>query len=239
MKTKNILILVTAWTVGLLIGLVVALLRLLGRVKVLGLDVRRLKRLMRDTGKGVIFVSNHPSMAETFVIPGLFFPYYLLSPKLMPVSTPDIRFYDAWWFSMIRPTCLPVVRTSAVSGGKFIISMISVLKEGRMAILFAEGGRTYKGMEFRTSGKKRIRRFKEGIDKILERAAPIVVPVWTEGGEGVIPNVDYNDGKGKLPFPRFWRRMSLRFGEPTSFTKEDFPDPVRDLESLVLGLSSR
>lgn len=223
------------------IGIIVALMRLSGRVKAIGFSKRRLKKLMKKTGKGVVFVSNHPSMTETFILPGMFFPEFLFSRMMMPISTPDKRFFNAGWFSLIRPACLSVDRSSSIAGGKLILSMISILKERGMLILFGEGGRTYRESDpdkIKTLGSNKIRHFKEGIDKVFERGLPIIIPIWAEGGERIIPNVDYDGERRWLPFPRLWRKMTLRFGEPVLFEdvgKEKF---ISKLEDMVLGLSA-
>lgn len=246
-----------AWTGGMFIGLIVWVMRFFGRLKVKGLHKRRLRKMMRETGRGAVIISNHPSMTETFITPGLFFPGFLFRADSMPISTPDKRFYNARWFSPIRPTCLSVDRERSAG---FVKAMVERLREKRVVILFAEGGRTYRGNDFKYLGDKRIRRFKPGIDRMLSMGGnkiidkklsveegkpvnrtlgPIIIPAWSEGGESVIPNVDYDGERRWLPFPRLWRKMSISFGKPVLFEDIEGEGLLERLEDMVLALSKK
>lgn len=235
-KLSSVRIFFTAWTIGFVVGVMVFIFRVFGWIKIEGFDIRRLRKMMENTGKGILFMSNHPSMTETFVIPSLFF------PKLFPISTPAIEFYNAWWFALIRPCCIPVVRESKISGGRFIISLSGILNDSRIVVLFPEGGRTYKGEKFKFSSKgKKIRSFKEGILPIFSKSSSMIIPVWIEGGESILPNISYKGKKRGLPFPRLGGKMIVRFGWPFFFNKSDYldyMDSISYLEDQLLNLSS-
>jgi len=66
---------VVAWSIGVLGGLLLWLLRITARVKVEGYNRRKLD----PKDKGLILIHNHPSLWEPALLPFLFFPWYLFS----------------------------------------------------------------------------------------------------------------------------------------------------------------
>jgi 1-acyl-sn-glycerol-3-phosphate acyltransferase len=148
----NIIFIGTTYPIGVILGIMFNLLRLLRRIK-----VHHPERFPHGRGN-VVLVSNHPSLLEPFLLITLFFRDYLFHPfKYGPWSTPDIKnFYNRWFFFWLRPRAIPIPRES--EGGKkdSFNQMKKVLDAGGILILFPEGGRTYKGSDFLYSktGKK-------------------------------------------------------------------------------------
>lgn len=213
-KTKRfqkIMIVVVSWIFGNIAGIILALACMLGIVRIeqcgRGLDKKKLKRMIADSGKGVLMISNHPSGWETVALPALFWPDFLFSWRSMPVSTPKASLYNAKWF-LIKPVCISVIRDDPRAGVDFINAIASALKEKRMVVLFAEGGRTYHGEDLKWRRFKKIRRFKKGVEGILKRGNPLIIMSWVE-------------------------QNTIRFGEPFVYSGES----IECLEDKLLDLS--
>ncbi len=239
---------VAAWSIGLLGGLLFWLLRITNRVKVQGCERRKLD----PKSKGLILIHNHPSLWEPALLPFLFFPWYLFSSRFAPFSVPDKNnYYDKWWFSFLRIVCIPMERGNLKGEVRALRQMQEKLVEGKIIILAPEGGRTFKGEEFKVirEGKidvvkslpeidsgdnKAIRRFKPGIGWLASKNNVEILPVWTEAGERVIPN----EFSFKLPFPRFWRQTRIKIGEPIDLGELSKKEIIELLEDSILKLGA-
>jgi 1-acyl-sn-glycerol-3-phosphate acyltransferase len=239
---------VVAWSIGLLGGLLLWLLRITTRVKVEGYNRRKLD----PKDKGLILIHNHPSLWEPALLPFLFFPWYLFSLRFVPLSIPDKRnYHDKWWFSLFRAVCIPMERGNPKGEARALRRMQEKLLEGRVLILAPEGGRTFKGEEFKVirGGKidvvgslpeidlrknKALRRFKPGVGWLVFNTKAEILPVWTEGGEEVIPN----KFSFKLPFPRFWRQTRLKIGEPLDLGELPKKEITEFLEDSMLKVGA-
>lgn len=232
---------ISAWTIALLASLLFSILRLFGRIKVKGLDWKKIRE-MRERSKsgGIAIVSNHPSMFETLVLPTLFFPRSLFSWKNMPVSTPDIHFFNSWWFAVFRWACIPIPRGHAGGEGRAALTMKDHLSKGGSLVVFAEGGRTYKGSPDEMLFSKtcaRIRPFKTGLASVFEKSDSVILPAWTEGGEKIIPNAEHKGSKRSLSFPRLWGKMTIDFGEPFLFNSLPEIKRMTCLEQRVFAVA--
>ncbi len=237
---QRIKLLLTLWTSGMVAGIVVCLLRLFGRVKVkdIGLyKIMHLWHLMKEK-KGILLICNHPSMAETLVVPTLFFPFYLFFGRFIPISTPDVHFYKSWWFALFRLVCIPISRGEEEASSSALKKMIKILKSGGIIVLFAEGTRTCNVPEekllYSKDKKRKIGPFKGGVGLLFKFAS--VVPIWAEGGEKIMPNLKYEGRKRHLPFPRFWRSMTIRFGDIINPANIDSGNITGALENILLEL---
>lgn len=241
---SNIRLFVVTWSIGFLGGLFLWLLRITARVKIQGYN----RSKFDPKGKGLILVHNHPSLWEPALIPFLFFPWYLFSSRFVPFSTPDkINYHDKWWFSLLRAVCIPIERGNLKGEARALIRMKERLVDGKVLILAPEGGRTFKGEEFKVIKGEKIevlpeldskddivlRRFKPGIGWLVYNSKAIVLPVWTEGGQKVIPN----GPSFKLPFPRFWRQSRIKIGEPLDLEKLSKQEITEFLEDSILKLA--
>lgn len=233
MKERNRL-LVIRWTIGLLGGSIFLFLRATKRVKVQGWDWRKLD----PKDRGLLLISNHLSLWEPALLPFLFFPWYLFSLRFVPFSVVDrVNYYDARWFWPLRSVCEPIERGNPREEIGAIDRMREILNQGKILILYPEGGRTFKGTEFKflNSGKK-IRKFPQGIRRLFLDTQPMVLPVWIEGGDKVISNKLFFPRFPHFPLPRLWRQTRIKIGE--SFRLEGIPkkEIVVNLEDVLLKL---
>lgn len=212
-----------AWTFGIAGGLILLILRIFGRLELRGNIIRA-----KEPNKGLLLISNHPSLWEAAIFPFLFFPNYLWNTSFVPLSTPDKKnFYDKRWFIFFRPICIPISREEGSNEAVALKKIVKGLQEGRIVILFAEGGRTYRGQEFRKSQikKKKIRPFQSGVGLIARLSKAPIIPVWTEGGQNIIPNKSCESVKMQPFCPRIWNKMTINASAPLQI-----PDKMKSRE---------
>ncbi len=213
-----------AYPVGLIIGLGFCLLKLTGRVKVAN-------ACLLPVGRGrKIIASNHPSLWEPILLIGMFFGQYVFHPiKLIPWSTPDKgNYWNKWYWRFGRLRFIPVPRGNRRGELEAMKRMMRVLRNNNTIILFPEGGRTHWGQEFvrsEISGKE-IRELKSGIGHLVFRTKCLVVPVWVEGTEKVLPN-------NGAWFPRFWRKCEIKIGVPLRWEKTFQLDKRQAVEKIT------
>lgn len=216
------------YPLGILLWLIFCLLKLLKRIQVLHWE-----RFPHWQGN-LILVSNHPSLVEPLLLPVLFFREFLFHPfKFKPWSTPDKKnYYDPWYWFWIRPVSIPIDRTDRRGELKTLFRMKDILKSGGVLILFPEGGRTFNGKEFLYSERRnRIRILKEGIGWLVMKTEPLVVPIWIEGADEILPN---QANKLYYTLPRFWRRMTIKIGKPLRFGNPSRKEEVTQKLAIAL-----
>ena len=225
------------WTVSLFLGLVFLVLRLTKRVEVSGYSRKKLE----PGEKGLILVSNHPSLWEPMLLPLLFFPWFLFSLRLIPFSIVDKEnYYDKRWFTPLRLVCLPIKRGSPREEVKSMEKMKEALAQGKILILFAEGGRTFKGEEFKSSPSgRKIRKFGKGLKRLFSNGEIIILPVWTEGGEKVVPNALSFPRFPHFVFPRIWRKTIIKIGEPFRIEGVSKQEMIEIIEGTLLELGEK
>ncbi len=228
-KIEDLIRLVLIWTVGILGGISFLLLKLFGRIKVQGYE----KRKFIPPKERLIIIYNHPFLWEPAVIPFLFFPFYLFYPNLIPFSTPDTKnYYNRWWFLPFRLFSIPIEREGRGKLESFR-RLLQKMRKGRIVVIAPEGGRTFKGEEFKVieSGKimvkksceetkksfQKIRRFKQGVFFLMKKTQATLLPIWVETQKS-------------FPF----LKMKLKIGE--HFKSEDI-NSIEDLEDLLLKYS--
>ncbi|MDP3901009.1 MAG: 1-acyl-sn-glycerol-3-phosphate acyltransferase [bacterium] len=224
-----------AWTVGFLIGVLLWTFRLVGLVKVVGSAPWKFRA---DPGQGLLVIYRHPSMKEVLAVPSLFFPWYLLNRDRIPFQTPDLgNYYAPWWMAPLRSVLIPVERGSPVREARSFVRMRSHLRSGGTLAIAPEGGRTWKGEEFkmltregeiiivpalegaRPNLKKPIlRRFKSGVGKLAADGVP-VLPIWVE--------------------PRWKYGLRIVVGEPVTFDVLPGREITEHLEDIMLQLAER
>lgn len=213
-------------------------LKLLGCLRIQGYSPSKFRP---QKGKGLLVIHRHPSMRETIIIPLLVSSASSLECMLdfskAPLVTPDRHnYFDPWWCWPIRALAIPVARGNTVGEGEAGLYIKSALQEGRTVILAPEGGRTWKGTEFKTIDahgdivtlqrpkqgvdlqKPIIRRFQGGIKNFVGEDVS-VVPIWVTS-------------KG-------WRteiKVGDRLNFAASFPERDIPEA---LESLMLRLAEK
>lgn len=243
MKDK-IKLLSVSWTIGIGGMLLFWFYLLTTRVRIQGYTWNKLKP---KKNKGLILIHNHPSLWEPAVLPFLFSPWYLFSPRFVPFSTPDKKnYYDKWWF-FYRAVCIPVERGNLKEEARALMRMQKKLKEGGVIIMAPEGGRTYKGEEFKVikNGKieivkdlseddlkscKAVRRFKSGVSRLVYNTEAEIIPLWTEGGEDVVQNRN----NALYTFPRLWKQAKIKIGKPLDVSGLPKKEIVEYLEDSML-----
>ena len=229
-KEKIILISVI-YTIGLLFGITFYLLKAFRRIR-----IEHKERFPRNQ-RGILVVSNHPSLLEPILLPHLFFSGYIRHPlSLSPWSVADkSNYYDKWYWKWLRVRLIAIDRESDKESRAGFRKLKEILKSGANCVLFPEGGRTCSGNDFVYSPKgKRIRVLKRGVSLLIIQTNPLVVPVWIKGTDKVLPNK-----KGKLYgyFPRFWRVSTIKIGEPIRIDSKDKNGVTGILMSALLKLA--
>jgi len=244
-KIGNSIKLAVLWTIGALGGTLFFLLIIFGRIRLTGYDIKKLY----PSKKGLIVIYNHPSLWEPGLLPFLFFPFFLFSLKFAPYSAPDKRnFFDKWWFYLIRCLCIPIDREKGRTKG--LRELIRSVNQGKIVMVAPEGGRTDKGEEFKVLENKgkivvkkkkelklndihKIRRFQRGFSALLKLTEAAVLPIWTEGGNRVIPNKDSFPKGPYFLIPNLKAKTIIRIGERIKIKD------ANQLEDILLKLSQK
>lgn len=238
---KKLKLFLVIWTAGLFFGIVFWLLKLTKRVEVFGYEnLERYFKEFAPKNKPLIVMSNHPSLWEPGLFPFLFFPRYLTSLKFVPFSLPDKKnFFDKKWFAPLRSVCVPIERGNIREELRTIKILREILKEGKILILFPEGGRTGLGKEFKYSiCQDRIRRFPKGIERLFVSKGVVALPIWTEGGEKVITNKKTFPRGPYFLYPRIWEKTKICIGEPFQLSENLSKGEIREfLEDKLLEVS--
>jgi 1-acyl-sn-glycerol-3-phosphate acyltransferase len=179
----------------------------------------------------VLLVSNHPSLWEPIILPCLFFLQYWFPPvRRIPYCVADSKNYvDTWYWGGLKSRFISVTREKRKNrlAHRAIEQIIGVLKIGGDIVFFPEGGRTGKGEEFLYScSGKPLRCLKPGIGKILCNVNCIVVPIWVDGAEKVLPIGEW--------FPRFWRGITITVGPP--IVLEEIKDSTKDDRNRAISV---
>jgi 1-acyl-sn-glycerol-3-phosphate acyltransferase len=202
------------YLIGILWGLVFEMLRLLGIVTIRG-SISTTQR-----NKGVIIASNHPSLWEPLLLVGLLFPGYIWRPKRnAPWGTPDATNYGTWYWSLFRQRMILVPRGDRRGELRALARMKRELNRQAILILFPEGGRTStERNRLTTRSGKELRPLKTGIGELVLKTGSIVIPVWVDGTDKVLPN------GAAWWYPRLWRKVQINIGQPLSFDLGDSYD---------------
>jgi 1-acyl-sn-glycerol-3-phosphate acyltransferase len=232
---RKIKILVLVWTIGVLGGISFWLLVLFGRIRLKGYQ----RRKFNPGNKGLVLISNHPSLLDPIILCFLFFWSYLFSFKRIPYSTPDKKnYYDKWWFWPFRLVSVPIERGSRKKELVSLKRIRKLVKERKVVILFPEGGRTFKGKEFKFSETgERLRKFPIGIRKIFLGMDCEILPIWLRGTDNVWENqLDFPD---VFPFLKFWKKIEIIIGEKINSLQlpQEKKEIVEWLENYLVELS--
>lgn len=215
------------YIIGSIVGFIVLLMRMSGKIKVIG------AKNLAHARPCMLIVSNHPSLLEIFLIPVLLFPKYILHPfKFLPWFTPDKRnFADKWYWAWIKARSIPVARGNGQKEAMAIRAMKRVLDDGGIILQFAEGGRTAAGTNFQYSKQgKRIRVLKKTTGWLVLRTDACILPIWVDGTDKIMPYI-----KGKLfTWPRFKHNITIKIGRLMRFPKVS---RISDAEKITKRLT--
>jgi 1-acyl-sn-glycerol-3-phosphate acyltransferase len=155
--------------------------------------------------------------------------------KYIPASTADEHNFrhfrwvlEGWNIFVNRGSDGTKERASA------LMKAVEILKNNGRVVIFPGGGRDFKarnngdGIYDTGTGNLIIRRPRAGIGWIVKQTGATIVPIRIDGTDKVLPNKPNE----KLPsflrfechFPRIWRPICIRIGEPLRFpagTDED------------------
>jgi len=224
------LYLVCTFPCGVVIGIVVLYLRWRGHIKLVHPERFPLWQ------RGVILASNHPSLLEPILLPGLFLRQFFLHPFLFgPWSTPDqSNFRSVWWWWM-RPRAVFVPRGMRRAELGAFRRLRCILRKGGVVILFPEGGRTSSvGDNVLTSVRgKRLRPLKPGLAYLAQKTQALVVPVWIEGTDAVLPNASDRNVLYHR-FPKFrGHTITIRIGSGIRFSRRDSKEKITQAVSAA------
>jgi 1-acyl-sn-glycerol-3-phosphate acyltransferase len=211
-----------------IIGFIFTILRATRRVKIKGLE------RLRFLAGGMILIANHPSTFDPILKNLLYFPAFMLHPhRLVLVNTPGKKeYYDGWWYCLfgLRPNSIPVDRQNHTGHeGRLVLRrIIKALKEDRVISMFPEGTRTRKtdAKVSNADGTRAIGQLKPEIGWLAARSQATVVPIWFEGTDKFLPP--------GLPFPRFWRQITIHIGEPFVVDKDASPEEATEIITKAL-----
>lgn len=161
-------------------------------------------------GKKVLFVSNHLSMYDSFLIAvAAFFPSVLTRPSRPPINfAAEENFFTRWYVRVL----LRILRTVPVKKGRrdpFLLRKYSNFLEKRNILIFYQGTRSYDLKQIKTGPGYVIANseeeltvipvYHEGITRIFSRGGPKTKGIWRW-----------------LPRSLF-RRTTVSFGPPITF----------------------
>lgn len=197
---------------GALLAGIAGAMRLLGRMTIYHAE------RFPHFGKKIIFVANHPSLIDPWVVAALFAKGYLQSPfRCAPLIVADKKnFCESRWWRWMSLIMIAVNRDDKQSSASSFLQMREALNNGRNIIIFPEGGRTFRGTEFTTSIQgNRIRILTGGTALLVKKTEATVVPIWISGTDEFFSNT----GKGFFRRLNPIKRISVKIGKPIDFHK--------------------
>lgn len=206
------------------IGGIVGLARLSRFLKLVGME-----NFPKQSGR-IVLVSNHPSMKETFILPGLFFRHYALRPKYGPWVMAGANLWRSLWFPLMCVAWGRVISVNRKPKQKKRHSdkiksafepAAKVLEEGGNIFFFPEGGRTFRGVGegetylYSAKGRK-IRPLKRGVAFLASQPGVTLVPVWVE-----------------------WSTRTITVGEAQNFTDVPRKEIIARTQKALLELADK
>jgi len=177
--------------------------RLLNRTRITGIEN------IKDLDSKWILASNHLSILDDlFLGPILLFPKSMRGYSYFPYHAPEERnFYKKRLISSFMRHCksIPLIR----GAGIFQPGMNRIIKsvdEGGILHIYPEGTRSRSG---------KIAAGKPGIGRIVCETGAVVIPVYHQGLEGVLPI--------GTTIPRIGKDIRIAIGEPMRFETEVEP----------------
>lgn len=220
---------------GVLLGIVFTVLKGFGIIRVIHPE-----RLPLNVDRRIL-VSNHPSVIDPFLAVALFFREYLWPPlRRRPAIMADKKiFYDPWYFLGLRPAMVPVERGEKRKEAASLIKVVKVIEQGRPVIVFPEGGRTFKGNpdEVLYSQKRKVLRpFKGGVGLLASRTNALIIPIWIDGSDHVVPN----SRKTLWTKLKIWKLLkkgiSIKIGHPIDASNFSGKNREEITQAIVISL---
>ena len=243
MKTLNrILFLISAYIMGSIVGLTILTLRLLKRIEVINYKgIPQYGDNPKLFKNGLVIVSNHPSLLEPILIPGLFFNQYFFHPfKLSPWNVAEGKNYDNIFWRWAKERIIWVNREDSQGKRRTFRQVKQVVNNGGILILFPEGGRTFKRKTIESKKGKKLAFLQEGIGLLLLKTKAPVLFIWVEGSDKFFPNTLWVDeNTSKFPFPRFWEKITVKIGDLVYFEKTSREKITQEIAAKLLELADK
>ena len=226
------------WVMGNLGGLSFWFLKATRRIKIEGYH----KTKFKANDKGLLLFSNHPSPAEPLLLAGLFYPRYLFSFKTIPFALPAGEHYDRWWYAPFRRLSIRIDRDNPRQGPIVTKKLEKVLSEGKVLVMHPERERVFEEGDddsiFSTTGR-RMKKFRTGSRRLFSSNECQVLPIWIDGGEKMFPNKPAKPSKLFLQWPRPWRKVTIKVGEPLDLSGISKAEILEYLENVLLELADK
>ncbi len=211
---RKIPFLVAVYVMGTVVGLIILMLRSFRRIEIINYKgLPKYKDNPELFKNGLIVVSNHRSLLEPILIPGLFFGHYFSHPfKLSPWNVAEEKNYDNIFWRWAKARIIWVDRQDTQKARKSFRQAKQVVNGGSILVLFPEGGRTFKRKKKLTSKRgKEIGLLQEGVGLLILKTKAPVLFIWIEGTDEFFPNTLWVDQyHSKFPFPRFWKKNNYK-----------------------------
>ena len=113
-----------------------------------------------------------------------------------------------------------------------------VVNHGGILVLFPEGGRTFKKRTIESRCGKRLAFLQEGIGLLIFKTKAPVLPIWIEGSDEFFPNTLWvSETESRFPFPRFWKRITIKIGNPIFFERTSREQITQEVAAQLLELA--
>ena len=160
---------------------------------------------------------------------------FTFQKKLIPANIPDKKnFYDPPYLRLLQGVNVPVDRNGGPQGRVSTVSALrKILENGGRVLIFPEGTRTFKATEesrVENPNGKRLGKLKDGAAWLALKTNAKILPIWVEGTDKVLPN-------NKFPFPRFWHRVTTRFGHPFMVRGNTRQEATLEISQALLVLA--
>ena len=182
-------------------------------------------------GKNVLYVANHLSMYDSFLIAvAAFFPSVMTRPSRPPVNFAAEENYFTRWYLRIL---LGILRTVPVKKGRkdpFLMRKYIIFLERRNILIFYQGTRSFN-----------LKQIKAGPGFVIANSEVdlTVIPIYHEGITGIFSRGGPRTrGFGRWLPRRFFRRTIVNFGPPIDFTDlervEDKKEKIRAINARII-----
>jgi len=229
-----------AWSLGNFLGIVFMLLRVTRRVEIKGYA----RSKVDPKGRGLLVICNHPSPTEPTLLPFLFYPWFLFQLRFVTYCLPARQYYDDWLCIPFRIISVPIDRASMRNNLNAVKELEGMLRDGKVILMHPERERIYSDSERDSDTRlsksgKRMKRFRPGTRRLFMHPNCRVLPIWMDGGDRMILNRSENPTSRWVHWPRIWRKVTIKIGEPLDVTGMSKNEVLDYLEDVLLDLADR
>ena len=228
------------YTIALWITMIFFFQRLIGRIKIV--HPERIPKHWQNPElfkNGLIVVSNHVSLIDSFLVSCLFGDQYLVNPfKFTPYNIAEIRNYNKWYWKWAEQVIIWVERGNRQSMEDAFRKSAEIVNSGKILVMHPEGGRTSsaskKHLFYSPEKRKKLRHLKKGIGLLIKAKKAPVFFVWIDDSDKVMPNLP-----GRLySFPRLWNKVVITMGEIVRFDSNlSREELTQEVASCLLDLA--